>query len=172
MYQKKLGRINYSERPLHQPKSRIDLENDQVDVYNNTNTCILFHGTRAGNVAGIMDKSLCLPKKLKGVQQTGKMFGSGSYWADDYGKSIGYTSYKGSCWASGSGGIKNRGAFIFIADVVLGNPWTAKRSGYYDGPPKGFHSIFGKAGYSGVQNNEFITFDENANQLKYLIEFE
>lgn len=171
LYQKKLGKINYQEKPLHQPKTRIDLENGQDIVYNNTNTCMLFHGTRSVNVPGIMQQSLCLPKKLKGVQTTGAMFGPGTYWADDWKKSAGYTSYQGSYWASGSGGVKNRGAFMFIADVVLGNPWVARSSGYYDGPPKGHHSIFGKSGYSSVQNNEFITFDENCNQLRYLIEF-
>jgi hypothetical protein len=171
-YQKRLGQVNFTEVPLHQPKSRIDLENDELSVYNNTNTCMLFHGTRSVNVPGIMEQSLILPKKLKGVQTTGAMFGPGHYWADDFKKSAGYTSYKGSYWASGSGGVKSRGAFIFIADVVLGKPWLARRSGYYDGPPKGNHSIFGKSGYSSVQNNEFITFDENANQLRYLVEFE
>jgi predicted DNA-binding WGR domain protein len=172
LYQKKLEKIRYSEKPLHQPKSRIDLENDRIDVYNNTNTCMLFHGTRSVNVAGIMDKSLCLPKKLKGVQITGAMFGPGTYWADDWKKSAGYTSYKGSYWSNGSGGINSRGAFIFIADVVLGNPHVPRSSKYFSGPPSGYHSIFGKASVSYLQNNEFITFNENANQLRYLVEFE
>ena len=60
---------------------------------------------------------------------------------------------------------------MFAADVVLGNPYVAPHASGYTGPPKGHHSIFGKAGASGVQNNEFIVFKPHQNQLRYLIEF-
>jgi len=42
------------------------------------------------------------------------------------GKSAGYCSLNNSYWARGSGAINNRKAFMFIADVVLGNPYVAK----------------------------------------------
>ena len=41
----------------------------------------------------------------------------------------------------------------------------------YTQPPDGHHSILGKAGASGVQNNEYIVFKREQHQLRYLIEF-
>jgi hypothetical protein len=66
---------------------------------------------------------LRLPKQLVGVAINGAAFGPGIYWADDWRKSAGYCSLGGSYWVRGSGGIQNRGAFMFTADVVLGMPW-------------------------------------------------
>jgi poly [ADP-ribose] polymerase len=60
---------------------------------------------------------------------------------------------------------------MFAADVCLGNPFVAPGAHGYTEPPKGHHSVFGKAGASGVVNNEFIVFDARQNRLRYLIEF-
>jgi hypothetical protein len=48
---------------------------------------------------------------------------------------------------------------------------VAPHANGYTGPPKGHHSVFGKAGHSGVQNNEFIVFKSEQHRLRYLIEF-
>jgi len=160
---------NY-EQPLHQV-SRTDLDHSDHTEYKNSGTWMLFHGTRTVNVSGILRESLKLPKELSSVAITGSAFGNGTYWSDDYKKSIGYTSYKNSYWSHGSGKITGRDSFMFIGDVCLGNPWIAPRSGGYKGPPSGYNSIFGKAGHSGVQNNEFITFDPASVYLRYLVEF-
>jgi hypothetical protein len=159
------------ERPLFQPE-RSDLQdNSLIKKYTDTNTSLLFHGTRSVNVPGILRENLRLPKQLVGVVITGAMFGPGIYWADDWKKSAGYTSLRGSYWSSGDGSVKNRDAFMFAGDVVLGNPYVAPYSGGYTSPPKGHHSVYGKAGKSGVQNNEFIIYDTKQYQLRYLIEF-
>jgi hypothetical protein len=160
-----------AERPLFQPDKRTDLKSPETRRYQATNTALLFHGTRSVNVSGILREALRLPKQLVGVVITGAMFGPGLYFADDWKKSAGYTSLTGSYWSGGAGTVRGRAAFMFAADVVLGNPFVAPQAHGYTGPPKGHHSIFGKAGASGVQNNEFIVFKPHQNQLRYLIEF-
>lgn len=165
-----------SERPPFQPSERNDLvingaSKDVINAYKNTNTALLFHGTRSVNVSGIMRKALLLPKQLVGVSTNGAMFGPGLYFADDWKKSAGYTSMRGSYWSSGAGSISKRGAFMFAADVVLGQAYVAPSAHGYTKPPSG-HCVFGKAGHSGVQNNEWIIFNANQNKLRYLVEFE
>jgi poly [ADP-ribose] polymerase len=123
------------------------------------------------NVSGILREALRLPKQLVGVVITGAMFGPGLYFADDWKKSAGYTSLTNSYWSGGSGAVKGRDAFMFAADVVLGSPYVAPKWGGYTSPPKGHHCVFGKAGDSGVQNNEFIIYSPNQNRLRYLAEF-
>jgi hypothetical protein len=159
------------ERPLFQPKERSDVAPEEVKRYEATNTALLFHGTRSVNVSGILREALRMPKQLVGVVITGAMFGPGLYFADDWMKSAGYTSLKNSYWSSGGGSVRGREAFMFAADVVLGNPFVAPGAHGYTSPPAKHHSVFGKGGRSGVQHNEFIVFSPNQNRLRYLIEF-
>jgi hypothetical protein len=159
------------ERPLFQPDSRPDLPKADAKRYGATNTSLLFHGTRSVNVSGILREALRLPKQLVGVVITGAMFGPGLYFADDWKKSAGYTSLTNSYWSAGNGTVKGRDAFMFAADVVLGNPFVAPGPRGYTAPPDGHHSVYGKGGHSQVQNNEFIVFDAAQHQLRYLAEF-
>lgn len=160
-----------SEKPIHQPKKRIDLNREDLKLYVKSGTHLLFHGTRSVNVRGILRESLRLPKQLVGVTLNGAMFGQGLYWADDWKKSAGYTSLTGSYYSRGDGGIKNRGAFMFAVDVCIGKPYVAPAYQGYTKPPTGHHSVFGKAGRSGVQNNEFITYESESHKMCYLMEF-
>lgn len=164
-------KVKITEKPLFQPGKRHDLKSAEAKMFEKTNTALLFHGTRSVNVSGILREALRLPKTLVGVVITGAMFGPGLYFADDWRKSAGYTSLRNSYWSAGSGAVKGREAFMFAADVVLGNPHVAKGPHGFIEPPKGHHSIYGKAGHSGVQNNEFIVFRREQNRLRYLIEF-
>lgn len=165
-------KVKVSERPLFQPAERQDLnDNDLMKRYHETNTGLLFHGTRSVNVPGILREGLRLPKQLVGVVITGAMFGGGLYWADDWRKSAGYTSMHGSYWSAGNGAVKGRDAFMFAGDVVLGNPYVAPGCGGYTDAPKGHHCVFGKAGKSGVVNNEWIIYNTRQYQLRYLVEF-
>lgn len=159
------------ERPMFQPAARADLKKPDAKKFHGSNTALLFHGTRSVNVRGIMKEALRLPKQLVGVVITGAMFGPGLYFADDWKKSAGYTSLTNSYWSRGSGGVANRGAFMFAVDVVLGQPFVAPQAHGYTCPPDGHHCVYGKAGHSGVQNNEFIVFDPRQHQLRYLAEF-
>jgi hypothetical protein len=159
------------EWPLFQPEKRPDAKAAEMKRGRATNTALLFHGTRSVNVRGILRESLRLPAQLVGVVVTGAMFGSGLYFADDWKKSAGYTSLTNSYWGGGSGAVAGRHAFMFACDVVLGRPFVAPQAHGYTAPPVGYDSVFGKAGQSGVQNNEFIVFDPRQHRLRYLVEF-
>lgn len=165
------GNISSKEVPLHQPAVREDIDGPIQKIYGNTKTWALFHGTRSCNVSGIMKEHFRLPKTLSGVAISGANFGSGTYFADDIKKSIGYCSYDGSYWAGGAGGIKSRGSFMFVCDAMIGNPHLASSSKAYQGPPAGYDSIFAKIGQSSVANNEFVVFDPRMSNLRYLVEF-
>lgn len=163
------------EVPLHQPKSRMDLQSNEVSLYNNTNTCLLMHGTRTVNTVGLLTSGFRFPKELVGVPIAGAMFSGGAggiYTADDFGKSAGYTSLRNSYYNSGSGAVKNRGAVIFLCDIILGNPHVASGPYPYVKYPSGTHSIFGKANVSQVQNNEFIILKKEQYKFRYLVEFD
>lgn len=165
-------RPSLKERPDRQPAQRFDLDGDRMKMYKAANVGLLFHGTRSVNVTGILREGLRLPRQLVGVAITGAMFGGGLYWADDWKKSAGYCSLRQSYWARGSGDVKGRSAFMFVADVTLGEAHVAPGPRGYTGPPKGCHSVFGKAGHSQVQNNEWIVFSTDQNNLRYLVEFD
>jgi hypothetical protein len=160
------------EYPLHQPSERVDIPQNDATIYERSGTYMLFHGTRSVNVGGILSTGLRLPRTLSNVAINGAMFGSGIYCADDWKKSVGYTSYERGIWSGGAGGIKGRGAFMFIKDVVCGNMHIPTGSRGYTSPPPGSHTIYAKMGKSGVQNNEFITFNPERINLRYLVEFE
>lgn len=170
------GTTDSVEKALFQPRERIDLASEVAKRYYESNTAMLFHGTRSVNVSGILRERLRLPKQLVGVVITGAMFGPGCYFADDWKKSAGYTSLDNSYWSQGGGSVKGRNAFMFVADVPLGKPYLAPRAHGYTAPPAGHHSVFGKGGHShgnsvSLQNNEWIVFDILQNDLRYLVEF-
>lgn len=160
------------EKPKFQPSKRSDISPADQRRFKDANVAALFHGTRTVNVTGILRTGLKLPRQLVGVAITGAMFGPGIYWADDWRKSDGYTSRDGTYWAGGAGAIKGRGAFMFVANVVLGNPYVASGWSGYTKPPHGCHCVAGLAGKSGVQNNEWIVYDGTQNNLCYLVEYD
>lgn len=170
-YQKSIvNEVNkFDKKPLHQP-TRSDPHDE--NLYRKTNTFSLFHGTRSVNVPGILRESLRLPKTLSGTKITGAMFGSLLYFSDDIKKSVGYTSYNNSYWSKGDGKINNRGAFMFVADVICGNMYFPKSVQSFTDAPKGYHSIFAEMKTAGLMNNEIIIPKTEAVRLRYLIEFE
>lgn len=176
-YQNQLGFVQSEYRPLHQFE-RFDLDQQTNNLYKKTNTCLLFHGTRSVNVSGILRESWKSPKDLVGVKITAWMFGAAAgYFADDYKKSAQYCSIAAARYAKGDGAIANRGAFMFVGDVVLGNTYIAKDAYPFTKAPNGYHSVGGKGGYTNSKfgkllNNEWIVYDANQCAVKYLIEFE
>lgn len=176
--QEKLKNTKFNEMPLFQPKKRIDLDENQSKIYESTNTRLLFHGSRSVNISGILKTGFRNPKELTNVSITGAMFGTAvCYTADDWKKSAGYTSIRGSFWSRGDGAIAKREAFMFAVDTVLGNPFVAPGPRGYAGPPKGHHCVFGKGSNhdryknSGVENNEWVIFDKSQIKIRYLLEF-
>lgn len=130
----------------------------------------LFHGTRSRNVVGIMTRGLLLPNVAArhGAQITGAMFGPGLYFADQSTKSANYCGY----------GYNTRSSFMFIAGVALGkikkyqSAQTQLRS-----PPPGYDSVMGEASvnratWGRLVHNEYIIFNNNQQELRYIVEFE
>jgi poly [ADP-ribose] polymerase len=125
----------------------------------------LFHGSRSANLPGILSSNLKLPTQLKGVYITGAMFGPGIYFADQSTKSSQY-----SCSRFGGTANSYNTSFMFLADVALGKMKEEQNSTYYFKPPVGYDSVKGVAGRS-LLHNEYITYKEDQQQLRYIIEF-
>lgn len=128
---------------------------------------LLWHGSRNENWWSIMQTGLLL--RPTNAVITGKMFGYGIYFADKARKSIGYTSYRGSHWASGN----DSKAYLSLFDVHVG-----KQLIVYDSDSglnedrlnkSGHDSTFAKAGRSLI-NNEYIIYNGSQCSIKFLVE--
>lgn len=160
---------NFSLKANLQPK-RTDL-GPLGDEYAQANVIMAIHGTRAVNVAPIMQGNLKLPRQLSGVVISGANFGHGIYMATDWGKSYGYTGHGNAHWGSG-GTIKSRGFFMFLCDMIMGDTYRAPSTGSWTTPPNGKDSVFGVGGDKGhaLQNDEHIIFDSSYQRIRYVIE--
>ena len=165
-------KIKRDDTPNHQPRSRVDLPSKQRKQYKDSHTALLFHGTRGVNVSAILRDALRMPATLAAVVLTGAKFGPGIYFSDDWKKAADYSNAKGSAEAGRKGAVRGRGAFLFIADVVLGTPYVAESIQGFAKPPRGHHSVFGKAGHSGVDDNELVVYTPDQCNVRYLVEFD
>lgn len=106
---------------------------------------------------------------------TGSMFGNGIYAVNKARKSIGYTSLKGSYWASGSSNT----AYLAIFEFATGKEWRIldnEKYSYWMGrideqqvKSKGCDSVFARGGVD-LRNNEYIIYNSNQCTIRYLIE--
>jgi poly [ADP-ribose] polymerase len=147
------------------------------------NKHLLWHGTAMSNVAGILTNGLCLNPSIP-VAITGKMFGSGLYFANVSTKSAGYLRI-----TSGIGAM-------FLCEVALGNMLELKNAQQVT-LPSGKHSVRGMGHFTpdtetflnrwddvtvpigkliisddpGVtlQYDEFIVYDQTQVRLRYLV---
>lgn len=152
-------------------KERPDLDKTASDLYNRANVLPLWHGTRKANIIGITTRGLLI--RPSGVIYTGAAYGNGIYWAINSSKSINYCDIKGSYWACGN----NKTAYLFLADVALGNNKIVHKTGFYTKANiKPFHSVFAKAGVGNLINDEIITYTPSGKGqqhfLRYIVEFE
>lgn len=122
----------------------------------------LWHGTKKQNIISIMKNGMIIPP-ANASHCTGRMFGSGLYFSDQSTKSLNY-AYG---WWSGT---RDNNCYMFLSKVLMGKSYIPKGWSGCNSIPKGYDSIFAKAGVSGVQNNEMIVMP---NQVcpEYLIEF-
>jgi hypothetical protein len=159
----------YGLRANLQPK-RTDLGSD-ADLYAQANVALAIHGTRAVNIAPIMGSNFRLPRSLPGAQITGANFGHGVYFATDWRKSYGYTGH-GRSYYGGGGQIRNRGFFMFLCDMIVGDAYRAPSTGSWGTPPNGKDSVFGVGGDRGhrLQNDEHVIFDPTYQKVRYLVE--
>jgi poly [ADP-ribose] polymerase len=134
-------------------------------------TKLLWHGSRNENWLNILKTGLKIRPTC--AVQTGAMFGNGCYFADKCQKSVGYTSLKGSYWASGS----SRQAFLALYDVNTGMEYRIQQHtsdcyymDYSKLKSKGdYDSLFAKGGID-LRNNEYIVYKESQCTIKYLVE--
>lgn len=152
------------------PSKRPDLSSKEVELFEKANTWLVWHGTRNANVIGITKKGLMI--RPSGAVHTGSLFGDGKYMAYVSSKSLNYCSngyYTGRS-------SNNSSRFMFLLDASFGNMHIGKYGTFYKGPPKGFHSVYGKANVSGVINDEMITYDfkqkDTQSRIRYLLEID
>lgn len=148
-------------------------ETESVFNPNHLKTKLLYHGSRNENFLSILQTGLKI--RPKGVQTTGSMFGDGIYAANKARKSIGYTSLRGSYWASGH---SNR-AYLAIFEFATGNEWDLLDNQSWSGwmsridesqvKSKGCDSVFAKGGVD-LRNDEYVVYNSNQCTIRYLIE--
>ena len=136
-------------------------------------TKLLYHGTKNANYMSVLQRGLMI--KPNGIQTVGSMFGVGVYFSDKAQKSLGYTSLRGSYWASGS----ESKAYLAIFEVALGKTWNLLDGQTHQGwmtrldqkqvSAKGFDSVFCKGG-ADLRNNEYVVYDTSRCTIRYLIE--
>jgi poly [ADP-ribose] polymerase len=136
----------------------------------NKSTNLFWHGSRNENWWSILDSGLVI--RPSNAVYTGSMFGDGIYFADKAQKSIGYTSLRGSYWASGSA---NK-AYLAVFHVHTGNWWRIKNYNYSMGQlnersikAKGYDSVFAEGG-ADLRNNEYIVYNKAQCTVRYLVE--
>lgn len=154
-----------------------------------------WHGTRTENLLGISKLGLLMPENLPhGVAVSGKAFGRGIYhapcWAatghakvgrhatqiDNGGqfKSLNYTSLSGANYGACN---TSRNAYLFLQDVALGLAEVRTSACWDQHRPLGFPTndfiyACGSANRGGFVNDELVTFDQDAQIFRYLLEIE
>jgi hypothetical protein len=149
-------------------KERVTENKEYEELITKANIIPLFHGTRSQNFPKILSTKLLMRKP--GFTVAGSMYDkNGGLYFGFSSKSANYSSVSGSYW---SGGNDKRG-YMFVTDVALGKQTIAKGAYPYTLESiKPNMSVWAKGGYSGVINDEFITYTENQNWLRYIVEFE
>jgi len=148
------------------PDKRPDLEADERKLFNSANVWLCWHGTRSANLVGITRRGLLI--RPTGAVHTGSMMGDGKYFAWQSSKSLNYCD--GGYW---TGGHSGKARYMFLLDVAMGRMYHQQTSHFFKAPPRGYHSVYGKAGRS-LRNDEMITYDfedkQNQSAIKYLFE--
>jgi len=128
---------------------------------------LLYHGSRNENWWSIVNQGLKI--RPTNAIHTGSMFGDGLYFANKARKSIGYTSLRGSYWASGSA---NK-AFLALYQVNVGDMWQIVHGDSSLNLRKvkaaGHDTVFAKGG-ADLINDEHIAYESERSTIKYLIE--
>lgn len=143
-----------------------------------------WHGTRKFNILSILKNGLIIPKTDdKTFSIAGRMFGDGVYFANQSTKSLNYSQ---GYWDSNK---KDNHCFMFLADVVMGNPFKAGHKEFYNlvehkypvYPVKGYDSTIATGGRNNLthagnlnklSNNEMIVYDLSQINWRYLCEFQ
>lgn len=124
----------------------------------------LFHGTKTANMLSISLNGLIIPP-TGAAHVTGRMFGNGVYGASCSTKALNYAV---GFW----GGVSNKSntAFVLIVNFAMGKEYVATSS-RYSGAPKGYDSVWAKAGHA-LLNDEFIVYKLNQATITHVLELE
>lgn len=145
-------------------KIRIPEERTRYERYGKQkgNLQEVFHGSANSNLLSILKGGLIVPP-VTASHVCGRMFGNGAYFANCSTKSLNYST---GFW--GSRRTKYDNIFLFVADLALGNYYTA-HSAMPNGTPKGYDSIWAKRGRSLI-HDELITPNLEQQTLTHLVE--
>lgn len=145
-----------------------------VSKSKNKKTELFWHGSRNENWMSILTSGLVL--RPTNAVISGKMFGYGTYFADKFRKSLGYTSLRGSYWASGN----SNKAFLSLYKVHVGEQLHIKhhQSWCYDLTEKNlkkrgadYDSLWAEGG-ADLRNDEFIVYNQSQTTVEYIVEVE
>ena len=129
---------------------------------------LFYHGSKVENWFSIMKTGLSLNPNAR---VTGKMFGNGIYFASDCRKSLNYMDTKHSRWNDGN----RDSGYTAIYAVALGKcyePYNSLSSSFSaKNLPSGCFSVYADKHKTGLQNDEYIIYNEGQCTIKYLVEF-
>lgn len=144
---------------------------DYVRQQKNRKTLPLWHGSRSENWLSILKTGLML--RPANAIITGKMFGYGIYFADQFSKSLNYTSLNGSVWANG----RQNEAYLAIYEVHVGEQLTLTQhepqhmtldADALKRLDTRYDSVFAQQGVS-LQKNEFIVYNPAQCTVRYIV---
>jgi poly [ADP-ribose] polymerase len=142
-----------------------------VSQQTNRKTQLLWHGSRSENWLSILKTGLVL--RPANAVITGKMFGYGIYFADQFSKSLNYTSLHGSTWAKGT----QREGYLAIYEVHVGeqlvvtqheNWHTQLDTDRLKKIDAKYDSVFAQRGVS-LLKNEFIVYNPAQSTIRYMV---
>ncbi|GAB3748790.1 WGR domain-containing protein [Spirosoma pomorum] len=137
----------------------------------NQKTQLLWHGSRSENWLSILKTGLVL--RPANAVITGKMFGYGIYFADQFSKSLNYTSLHGSTWARGS----QKEAYLAIYEVHVGEQLVVNKHEAWHmeldadrlrNIDTKYDSVYAQRGVS-LLKNEFIVYNSAQSTIRYMV---
>lgn len=137
--------------------------------YQPSNARLEWHGSRTENWLNILRTGLVLHPTNAYI--TGKMFGHGLYFAPKAGKSIGYTSSRGSYWVNG----QDQYGYLGMFNIQLGRTMDVQRHRreyeqytYAKIQSLGYDSLYAHGGYD-LKNDEIIVYSPDQATVSYIV---
>ncbi len=137
----------------------------------NRKTHLLWYGSRSENWLSILKTGLVL--RPANAVITGRLFGHGIYFADQFSKSLNYTSLHGSAWANG----QQPEGYLAIYEVHVGNQLELTQhepqhmrlnADALNRMDTRYDSVFARRGAS-LQKNEFIIYHPAQCTVRYIV---
>lgn len=142
-----------------------------ISQSHNPKTQLLWHGSRSENWMSILKSGLVL--RPANAVINGKMFGHGIYFADQFSKSLNYTSLHGATWARGN----QREGYLAIYEVHVGEQLElTQHEGWHMSLNqevlhkinRRYDSVFARRGIS-LLKNEYIVYTQAQCTVRYMV---